>query len=124
MWCSGACGPVTGVFSAPEGGPLRPRNFRARAWVPAVKKAHLVPLRIHDLRHTCAALLIEKGAHIKAVADRLGHSSPVVTMKTYAHVLPSLEASLTDGLEETFQAASGAGASFLLPSPADLDSRR
>jgi integrase len=104
------------VFSAPEGGPIRPRNFRARAWDPAIRVAGVSPLRIHDLRHTCAALLIEQGAHIKEVADRLGHSSPVVTMNTYAHILPSLEARLSDGLENTFQQAVGeSAASFLLP---------
>jgi integrase len=104
------------VFSAPEGGPIRPRNFRARAWDPAVMAAGVSPLRIHDLRHTCAALLIEQGAHIKEVADRLGHSSPVVTMNTYAHILPSLKARLSDGLENAFRQAVGeSAASVLLP---------
>ena len=61
--------------------------------------------RIHDLRHTCAALLIAQGAHAKEIAERLGHSSPVVTMTVYAHVLPSLDQRLTEGLEETFRLA-------------------
>ena len=46
---------------------------------------------MHDLRHTCAALLIAQGAGPKEIAERLGHSSPVVTMTVYAHVLPSLD---------------------------------
>jgi hypothetical protein len=45
-------------------------------------------------------------------------------MKTYAHILPSLEARLSEGLEATFQAAAVGGASFLLPPPTDLESRR
>jgi integrase len=95
------------VFSAPEGGPLRPRNFRRRAFAPAVRTAALPEgFRIHDLRHTCAALLIAQGAGPKEIASRLGHSSPVVTMTVYAHVLPSLDVRLTDGLEETFRATS------------------
>jgi len=43
---------------------------------------------------------------VKEIAERLGHSSPVVTMTVYAHVLPSLDERLTDGLEETFRESS------------------
>lgn len=94
------------VFSAPEGGPLRPRNFRRRVFAPAVRAADLPEgFRIHDLRHTCVALLIAQGAGPKEIAERLGHSSPVVTMSVYAHVLPSLDERLTDGLEATFRGA-------------------
>jgi integrase len=92
------------VFSSPEGGQLRPRNFRGRVFGPAVAEAGLPKgFRIHDLRHTCAALLIAQGAHAKEIAERLGHSSPVVTMTVYAHILPSLDERLTDGLERTFR---------------------
>jgi integrase len=92
------------VFSAPEGGPLRPRNFRRRVFAPAIRTAGIVEgFRVHDLRHTCAALLIAQGAGPKEIAERLGHSSPVVTMTVYAHVLPSLDERLTTGLEETYR---------------------
>jgi len=103
------------VFSGPEGGPLRPRNFRRRAFAPAVQRARLEPLRVHDLRHTCAALLVAQGAHVKEIADRLGHSSPVVTMRVYAHVLPSLEERLSEGLEAAFRAAEGSRAPSVPP---------
>lgn len=97
------------VFTAPEGGPLRPRNSRRRVFAPAVKAAKLPEgFRIHDLRHTCAALLIAQGAHAKEIVERLGHSSPVVTMTVYAHILPSLDERLTAGLEETFRATNRA----------------
>jgi len=92
------------VFSSPEGGRLRPANFRRRVFASAVRAAVLPErFRIHDLRHTCAALLISQGAGPKEIAERLGHSSPVVTMTVYAHVLPSLDERLTAGLDETFQ---------------------
>jgi integrase len=98
------------VFSAPEGGPLRPANFRRRVFSSAVRAASLPEgFRIHDLRHTCAALLIAQGAQAKEIADRLGHSSPVVTMTVYAHILPSLDERLTTGLEEAFRRASAVG---------------
>jgi integrase len=115
-------GPEGLLFGGPEDGPLRPRNFRARVWELAVETSGLAPLRIHDLRHTCAALLVAQGAHVKQIADRLGHSSPVVTMKTYAHILPSLEEELADGLEDAYQKASARAAAPSLPPrrPADV----
>lgn len=97
------------VFSSPEGGPLRPANFRRRVYTPAARRVFSYRFRIHDLRHTCAALLVAQGASAKAIAERLGHSSPVVTMTVRAHILPSLDEQLTDGLDKTFNdAISGA----------------
>ena len=58
------------VFTSPNGGPLRISNFSRRVWRPAVEAAGLDPaLRIHDLRHTCAALLIAQG-HIRKPSRR------------------------------------------------------
>ena len=61
--------------------------------------------RFHDLRHSCAALLIAEGAHPKAIMEWLGHSSIQVTLGTYGHLFPNLEASLVDALDDTYQAA-------------------
>ncbi len=59
-------GPNDVVFVGREGGPLRRTNFRKRHWLPALERAELpMELRFHDLRHTCAALLIAQGAHPK-----------------------------------------------------------
>ena len=76
------------VFTAAEGGPIRHRNFYRRHFRPAVERAgrqaieegredDLIPegLRFHDLRHTCAAILIANGRHIEEVRNHLGHSS-------------------------------------------------
>lgn len=90
------------VFVAPEGGQLRHQTFMARFFRPAVRAAGLDGLRFHDLRHTCAALLIAQGAHPRAIADRLGHSTVSVTMDVYGHLLPSLDEALTDGLDRTW----------------------
>ena len=85
------------VFTAPEGGPLRYNNFRRRIWSPAVKTADLPVrnLRIHDLRHTCAALLISSPERPspKVIQDHLGHSSIQVTFDVYGHLF---EADLDD----------------------------
>lgn len=78
------------VFTSPLGKPLRNSNFRRQVWYRAVADAGLPEeLRIHDLRHTCAALLIAEGAHPKAVQVHLGHSSISVTMDRYGHLFPS-----------------------------------
>jgi integrase len=94
------------VFTAPEGGPLRHNLFYQRTFRPAVRRAGLPPgLRFHDLRHTCAALLIAQRAHPKAMQERLGHSSITVTLDRYGHLFPSLDEALTEGLEGTYRAA-------------------
>lgn len=68
------------VFTAPRGGPLRRDLLFKRLLRPAIDAANLpTNLRLHDLRHSCAAILIELGAHPKAIQERLGHSSITVT---------------------------------------------
>lgn len=46
------------------------------------------PIRLHDLRHTCATLLLSRGVSPRMVMDILGHSQIAVTMNTYGHVIP------------------------------------
>lgn len=76
------------VFTSSRGGPLRGNNWRRRVWHPALERAELPPIRIHDLRHTCAALLVSAGHSAKAIQQHLGHSSITVTMDTYGHLFP------------------------------------
>lgn len=93
------------VFSI-SGAPLRHHTFHKRFWLPAINEAAVVKgLRIHDLRHTCAALLIAQGAHPKQIQMHLGHSSITVTMDRYGHLFPDHMEVLLKGLEETFQKA-------------------
>ena len=75
-----------------------PRNFHSRAWHPALRRAGLRAIRIHDARHTSASHLIADGVDVVEVASILGHSNPTVTLTVYAHALkerhagaPSLE---------------------------------
>jgi integrase len=77
------------LFTAPRGGPLRIANFRQRVWWPSLDAAGLPrSIRIHDMRHTCASLLIRQGVHPKAIQHHLGHSSINITMDRYGHLLP------------------------------------
>ncbi len=90
------------VFVAPEGGPLRRSTFRTRFFDPAVNRAELDGLTFHGLRHTAAGLLIEAGAHIETIKQRLGHSSIRVTSDVYGSVLPSVDEGVTTALEQRF----------------------
>ncbi|MBA2319087.1 MAG: site-specific integrase [Euzebyales bacterium] len=56
------------------------------------RDAGLPHIRLHDLRHTHATLLLEAGANPKVVSERLGHHSVAFTLDTYAHVLPGMQA--------------------------------
>ena len=93
------------VFTSPDGSVLRHSNYYRRVFKPAVKAFGLDGFRFHDLRHTCAAMLIQQGAHPRAIMERLGHSSIKVTLDTYGHLFPALDEALTEGLDEQFQNA-------------------
>lgn len=93
------------VFPAPIGGPMRRSNFRARAWLPAVRRAGLDGLRFHDLRHTAVALAIAQGAHPKAIQSRMGHASVTVTLDRYGHLFEGLDERIADGLDNTWREA-------------------
>jgi integrase len=107
------------VFTAPRGGPLLGANFRPRVWWPALEAAGLPhEFRIHDLRHTCASLLIRQGVHPKSIQHHLGHSSIQITMDRYGHLLPDQFddlASQLDGLHA--HATENAGTTRKEPNP-------
>ena len=81
--------PDTLVFTTSTGTPLRSPNFRRNVWLPAIRATGNEGLRLHDLRHTAASLLISEGAHPRAVMEHLGHSSIRVSMDVYGHLFPS-----------------------------------
>src|SRR5207248_3177581 len=69
--------------------------------------AGLAPLRVHDLRHTSAALAIEAEAHPKAIQQRLGHSTIQMTLDRYGHLFPSLDEELAQRLDAIGRVAGG-----------------
>jgi integrase len=79
--------------------PLRTSNFHRRVWYPAVQQISEEGLRIHDLRHTCASLLIAAGAHPGLVREHLGHSSIRVTMDVYGHLYEDTKDEIAAALE-------------------------
>lgn len=77
---------ATPPFTCPKGDPIRHGNFTHRVFKPAARALGVPELRIHDLRHTCATLLVRAGAHPKVIQGHLGHSSIRVTLDTYGHL--------------------------------------
>lgn len=109
--------PTDLIFTTPGGGAGRKAGdgtyvrhglWMRRVFRPAVKAA-LPPskhrLRFHDLRHTCASLLIEAGAHALVIKERLGHSDIRTTLNTYGHLLPGLDDQATLALDAALSAA-------------------
>ena len=78
------------VFAHPDGSPLDPSTV-SHAFNKVMRKAGLPHIRLHDLRHTHASLLLQAGVHPKIVQERLGHSSIRVTLDTYSHVIGGLQ---------------------------------
>ena len=78
------------VFAHPDGTPLDPSTV-SHTFNKVLRRAGLPHIRLHDLRHTHASLLLQAGTHPKIVQERLGHSSIRVTLDTYSHVMGGLQ---------------------------------
>ena len=64
------------------------------------QKLGLCNVRLHDLRHAHATILLQQGVHPKIVQERLGHSSVSTTLDIYSHVLPGLQEAAARRFEE------------------------
>src|SRR5829696_2841027 len=78
------------IFASESGSPLPRQHITARRFKPLLKRAGLPEIRFHDLRHTCATLLLSKNVNPKVVSEMLGHASIAITLDTYSHVLPTM----------------------------------
>jgi integrase len=78
------------IFASTVGTPVNPENLVNRSFKPLLEKAGLPEIRFHDLRHTCATLLLSRGVHPKLVQELLGHATIAMTLDTYSHYLPSM----------------------------------
>ena len=85
------------VFTAPDGQYLHPDRI-SRLFRLAVADAAAPPIRLHDLRHTAASLMIASGVPVKVVSERLGHATAAFTMDVYQHVLPGMQQEAADRL--------------------------
>lgn len=80
------------VFPNTVGNSMIPDHFVKRYFKAKLKEAGLPKeLRFHDLRHTAATLLLKEGVNVKVVSEMLGHADVSITLRIYAHVLPSMQ---------------------------------
>ena len=78
------------MLTSSLGTPLEPRNV-TRQFKALLTAAKLPDMRLHDLRHSCATLLLAQGVNPRVVMETLGHSQVSLTLNTYSHVLPALQ---------------------------------
>ena len=90
------------VFSHPDGRPIRPDSV-TRAFPEIAESVGLRGVRLHDLRHAHATILLQQGVNPKIVQERLGHSSVSTTLDIYSHVLPGLQEAAARQFDESFE---------------------
>ena len=115
------------VFANEVGRPIEATNLLRRSFKPLLKSTctcghregkhesgicsqcncvsftSLPDFRFHDLQHSAATLLLEKGIHPKIVSDMLGHSQVGITLNLYSHVTPTLQQQAADAMDSLLQ---------------------
>jgi integrase len=102
------------VFPSQIGTPLDESNV-LRRFQTVCKDNDLPRLRLYDLRHTHASLLIHEGVHPKKISERLGHSSIKLTMDTYGHLFEGSDRDSADKMEQLFGNALRNGVVLTIP---------
>lgn len=99
------------IFASAVGTPYDPGNIARRGLPRLLRRAELPSMRLYDLRHSCATLLLAGGVNPKIVSERLGHSTVAMTLNTYCHVLPAMQQEAADTLARLVTAGRGPVAS-------------
>jgi len=84
------------VFPTTTGTTKSGTNLTGRHFKPLLKRAEAPAIRLHDLRHTCATILLMVGKHPKYVQELLGH----IALDTYSHVIEGMDGGLADAMDE------------------------
>ena len=98
--------PETLIFSKPDGSPLSPDNL-SRDWGRACRSLSLPEVSFHALRHTHASALIASKLDVVQIARRLGHGSPVITLRTYAHLFEASDTAAAAAIENVLRPPRG-----------------
>ena len=87
------------IFTQPDGNPQHPDSISS--WFPEfMEKNGLPKIRLHDLRHTHASLLLQQGESLKLISERLGHAGIGITSDTYTHLMPGMQQKAAQLLED------------------------
>ncbi len=117
-------GPMNLVNPNRDGGPMNHFNFRSRIFRPALRRAGLRRVRVHDLRHSCASAWLAAGAPIAEVSRALGHASPLVTMGVYAHAIQRTQGNSLAAKAEAFLVAEETDGCDLVVAPSARSRKR
>ena len=79
------------VFARPDGTPTNPDAF-SQSFDRLLARGTQPRIRLHDLRHTHASILLKAGVPVKVVSERLGHANPAFTITVYQHIIPGMQA--------------------------------
>jgi len=88
------------VFTTTIGTAVDAQNIVNRHFKPLLRRAGLPDIRWHDLRHTCATLLLSRGTHPTYVQKLLGHASVQLTLDRYSHWMPSMGKHTASAMDE------------------------
>jgi integrase len=88
------------VFPTARDVSVKATNFAYRSFKPILERAGLLRIRLHDLRHTCATILLMAGKHPKYVQELLGHASISITLDTYSHVIEGMDGGLAETMDD------------------------
>ena len=88
------------VFPTTTGTTTSGTNLLGRHFKPLLKRAGLPAIRLHDLRHTCATILLMAGKHPKFVQEMFGHANISITLDTYSHVIEGMDGGLADAMDD------------------------
>ena len=94
------------VFPSQVGTPLGGRNL-IRHYKIRLKTADPPTFRFHDLRHTCATLLLNQGVHVKFVQELLGHGDVSLALNVYSHVLPDMGNTAASAMDDALEYLGG-----------------
>ena len=92
------------VFYNRDGGILDGDNLRHRVFYPMLEKADIPKVRVHDIRHTFASLLLQQGESLAYIKEQMGHASITTTVDIYGHLVPGANRNAVNRLDdEEFQ---------------------
>ena len=90
------------LFAQADGSPLSPDNL-SRDWRRACRSLGLPVVMFHALRHTHASALIASGLDVVQVSRQLGHASPAVTLRVYAHLFKKVDSAAANVIDSLFR---------------------
>ena len=90
------------IFQTSAGTPIAPRNLLRHFYL-AMERAGVPRISFHSLRHSCATILLQQDVHPKKVQELLGHSSIVLTLDTYSHIIPAAYSETAEKMDEVLK---------------------